>query len=337
MGEDWYRAQGIEVVDTDRGGRVTYHGPGQLVGYPIMSLRPYRDDVHEYIRRMERGDRRRAGRRTGSRPAPIEGLTGVWTAEPPQDRLDRRPRQPRRHDARLRGQRQQRPPAVRVDRALRHRQLPDDLGRAGAPRASRTWTRSWTASAREFGRRLRARARRGLAGPARRAGRRGGRREPSARHVTRSRARPGGAARRRGRGAAVPRAQAALAEGEGARRPELPPHRAPDAQQGAAHGLRGGELPEHRRVLGARHRDLHDPRRRLHAPLRLLQRQVGRARPGRPRRAAAGRARRQADGPAALRRDVGRPRRPARRRRGRVRRHDPRDPRRARPAARSRC
>ena len=54
MGVDWYRAQGIEVLDTDRGGRVTYHGPGQIVGYPIISLRPYGDDVHEYIRRMER-------------------------------------------------------------------------------------------------------------------------------------------------------------------------------------------------------------------------------------------------------------------------------------------
>src|SRR5215210_8367584 len=54
MGEEWYRTQGIEVTDTDRGGRVTYHGPGQLVGYPILSLRPYGDDVAGYIRRMER-------------------------------------------------------------------------------------------------------------------------------------------------------------------------------------------------------------------------------------------------------------------------------------------
>ena len=78
MGEDWYRMQGIDVVETDRGGRVTYHGPGQLVGYPIVSLRPYHDDVHEYIRRMERvivsalADR-------GIEAGPIDGLTGVWT------------------------------------------------------------------------------------------------------------------------------------------------------------------------------------------------------------------------------------------------------------------
>jgi lipoyl(octanoyl) transferase len=80
MGEGWYRMQGIDVVDTDRGGRVTYHGPGQLVGYPIMSLRPYGDDVHDYIRRMERviigalGD-------WGVDAEVVDGLTGVWTRE----------------------------------------------------------------------------------------------------------------------------------------------------------------------------------------------------------------------------------------------------------------
>ena len=78
MGEDWYRMQGIEVTGTDRGGRVTYHGPGQLVGYPIMNLRAYGDDVHEFIRRMERvmidslGD-------WGVEALTIDGLTGVWT------------------------------------------------------------------------------------------------------------------------------------------------------------------------------------------------------------------------------------------------------------------
>jgi lipoyl(octanoyl) transferase len=80
MGAQWYELQGIEVRDTDRGGRVTYHGPGQLVAYPIVSLRPYGDDVHEYVRRLERTmiealaeHRVEAG--------PIEGLTGVWTGE----------------------------------------------------------------------------------------------------------------------------------------------------------------------------------------------------------------------------------------------------------------
>jgi lipoyl(octanoyl) transferase len=50
LGESFYRSQGIDVVQTDRGGKVTYHGPGQLVGYPIMRI----DDVLVYLRTMER-------------------------------------------------------------------------------------------------------------------------------------------------------------------------------------------------------------------------------------------------------------------------------------------
>ena len=80
MGEEWYRMQGIEVCETDRGGRVTYHGPGQLVGYPIVSLRPFGDDVHDYIRRMERLMIEALGE-WDVQAGPIEGLTGVWTHE----------------------------------------------------------------------------------------------------------------------------------------------------------------------------------------------------------------------------------------------------------------
>src|SRR4051812_48444145 len=50
MTEDWYRDQGIDIVEVDRGGKATYHGPGQVVGYPIMRT----DDVLEFVRTMER-------------------------------------------------------------------------------------------------------------------------------------------------------------------------------------------------------------------------------------------------------------------------------------------
>ncbi len=86
MGESWYRTQGIEVADSDRGGKVTYHGPGQLVGYPIMSLKPYGDDVRGYVRRMERvmiGSLAGAGIEAEA----IDGLTGVWVGgRPPEGR-----------------------------------------------------------------------------------------------------------------------------------------------------------------------------------------------------------------------------------------------------------
>jgi lipoate-protein ligase B len=80
MGEDWYRAQGIDVVDVDRGGRVTYHGPGQLVGYPIMRT----DDVLAYVRTMERAVLTAlADEGLTARVRTEEGpdFTGVWIAE----------------------------------------------------------------------------------------------------------------------------------------------------------------------------------------------------------------------------------------------------------------
>lgn len=82
MGAEWYEAQGIEVLDTDRGGLVTYHGPGQLVAYPIVSLEPYGGDVHEYVRRMERAMIETLGR-AGVEATVFEGLTGVWTVGTP--------------------------------------------------------------------------------------------------------------------------------------------------------------------------------------------------------------------------------------------------------------
>jgi lipoyl(octanoyl) transferase len=78
MAPQWYEAQGIEVQETDRGGRVTYHGPGQLVAYPIVSLMPYGDDVHEYVRRLERVAIA-AIADFGVETQTIEGLTGIWT------------------------------------------------------------------------------------------------------------------------------------------------------------------------------------------------------------------------------------------------------------------
>jgi lipoyl(octanoyl) transferase len=80
MGEDWYRAQGIDVVDVDRGGRVTYHGPGQLVGYPIMRT----TDVVAFIRTMEDAlVAALADEGVAARSRPDEGpdYTGVWVQD----------------------------------------------------------------------------------------------------------------------------------------------------------------------------------------------------------------------------------------------------------------
>jgi len=74
------RKLGIEVFEINRGGRVTYHGLGQIVGYPIVNLSPDREDVHRYIRDIEEVLIRTMAD-FGIDAFRIEGLTGVHTAE----------------------------------------------------------------------------------------------------------------------------------------------------------------------------------------------------------------------------------------------------------------
>lgn len=78
MSSELLKARGITVFETNRGGKITYHGLGQIVGYPIINLSPHREDVHRYVRDLEEV-LIRTMYDYGIEAFRIEGLTGVHT------------------------------------------------------------------------------------------------------------------------------------------------------------------------------------------------------------------------------------------------------------------
>jgi lipoate-protein ligase B len=77
VGPEFLKEKGIEVLEIERGGDITYHGPGQLVAYPIFHLAEGRRDVKRFFRELERVIIRTC-RRFAVPAVTIEGLTGVW-------------------------------------------------------------------------------------------------------------------------------------------------------------------------------------------------------------------------------------------------------------------
>jgi lipoyl(octanoyl) transferase len=78
----WLAARGVEVAECDRGGQVTYHGPGQLVGYPVVNLSPDRRDIRRYVRDLQEVlIRTLADYGVAGRPGEEAAFIGVWAGD----------------------------------------------------------------------------------------------------------------------------------------------------------------------------------------------------------------------------------------------------------------
>ncbi len=135
---------GAPVIEVDRGGKITFHGPGQLVGYPIVPL-PDHVKVVDYVRRVEEaliqvcadvGVTHRPGPRPQRRVAACR-----QSRSRAQGRRARHPGQPRGHHARLRAQLRRRPCVVRTLRPLRHRRRRRHHAQRRSSAAGSRWRR----------------------------------------------------------------------------------------------------------------------------------------------------------------------------------------------------
>ena len=135
-------SRGVELFEVERGGDVTFHGPGQLVGYPIIDLKRHKRDLHWYLRQVEEALIRAIAAARSRRRAQCGPHRRVDRGA--KDRIDRRARARLGDLAWLRPQRHDGSSLLRSHRAVRHRRGRDDLSRsrAGAARRGQSPTRT---------------------------------------------------------------------------------------------------------------------------------------------------------------------------------------------------